>query len=113
MATSTPSTKPATINALREINETALLSAAEEQELAGQIGVRGLAVQVREFVGILLQIVQLPLTELIKVNQLETFGSHTVVPGDHVDTWVFIVVVVETFSPFGSFAFEEGYALCG
>ena len=63
------------------------------------LGVLGIVVEVHQFVGIVLQVVKLPLIELIKVHQLVALGANPIVAWHHVDARVLVVVVVNTVPP--------------
>ena len=70
-----------------------------------------LAIEVGQLVRVVPKVVQFPFfTELVKVHQLVALGADAVVAGYHVDTWVFVVVVVDALAPvIRGLPFEQGY----
>jgi hypothetical protein len=76
--------------------------------------VRWAFVFVAEFVRVLLQVVEFPFVERIKPHQFVLMVSNAVLSWHHVNTWVFVVVIVDTVSPVvRMFAFQQQYECPG
>ena len=70
-------------------------------EIGNEFFVSGLIVEICQFIGIILQVVKLPLVEVVEVDELVGLGADAIVAWNHVDAGVFVVVVVDRFPPIG------------
>ena len=66
---------------------------------ADDAGVRCVAVQARQLVGIARQIEQLPLADLVVMNELVRLRADSVLAPDRVPAWILEVLVVDRVAP--------------